>query len=217
MRTITVALLTTVLLVVLAPGAGAQAFRRSVFNVGGGVGIPIRNTSDVAKIDGNLVTGGGVNIKRWFGLTGEFMWHGLPPTDSELAAVLAPSASSELFSVTGNFIGRYGADKRVGAYVIGGGGWYHHSWDITTSALVPGTVCGPAVFWYGVVCANGLVPANAVLRSGSQNGGGLNIGGGITLGKEGHGPKFYTEIRYHHAYFSHFGLDVLPVTFGIRW
>jgi hypothetical protein len=56
-----------------------------------------------------------------------------------------------------------------------------------------------------------------VLRDGSSNGGGFNVGGGITLGHEGSGPKFYTEVRYHHAYLNRVDAQVLPVTFGIRW
>jgi hypothetical protein len=78
-------------------------------------------------------------------------------------------------------------------------------------------VCGPAYGWWGVTCVNGLVPADAVLRDGSDNGGGFNVGGGITIGHEGPGPKFYTEVRYHHAYLDRVDAQVLPVTFGIRW
>jgi hypothetical protein len=206
------------LLLMVATFARAQdEFHRFAFNVGGGVGIPVGDTSDVAKVNGNFVVGGGMNFSQAFAFTGEFMLHGLPPTDDVLRAVLAPDASAHLYSVTGNFIGRMGANRRVGAYVIGGGGWYHRTWDITAPALVPGTVCGPNFFWYGITCVNGLVETDIVLRSGSADGGGLNIGGGVTFGGEGPGAKFYTEVRYHRAYFDNFDVEVLPVTFGLRW
>jgi hypothetical protein len=49
--------------------------------------------------------------------------------------------------------------------------------------------------------------------------GGWNVGGEITFGHEAVGAKFYTEVRYHHAYFDSFDFDTeaLPVIFGVRW
>jgi hypothetical protein len=197
--------------------ACGQDFNKYTFNVGGGVGIPVSSTSDVAGVNGNAVVGGGVNFTHALGFTGEFMWHGLPPSTAALRAInsaTGTSSNANLYSVTGNFIFRAGG--RLGAYVIGGGGWYHRNWEITAPALVPGTVCGPTFGWWGVTCVNGLVSTTAQLHSGSNNGGGLNIGGGFTFGHPT-GAKFYTEVRYHHAFFSNFDTDVLPVTFGIRW
>jgi hypothetical protein len=195
----------------------AQDSNRFNFDVGGGVGIPIGNTSDLAGVSGNVVVGGGVNLTPAFGFNGEFMWHGLPPTNDVLHAISVTDATASLYSLTGNFIGRIGAHRRFGAYVIGGGGWYRRSWKVSAPALVPGTVCGPSFSWFGVTCVNGLVPASFVLADGSINGGGWNIGGGLTFGHEGPGMRIYTEVRYHKAYFSNFDTEVLPVTFGFRW
>jgi hypothetical protein len=195
----------------------AQDYHKATFNVGGGFTVPLGQTGDLANTSGVFVLGGGINFNPHFAFTGEFMWNNLPPSDAVLAAVLAPDASARLYGYTGNFIYRIGATKRLGAYLIGGGGWYHRSWELTAPVLVPGTVCGPAFGWYGVTCVNGLVPADAVLRDGSDNGGGWNVGGGLTFGKEGPGPKIYTEVRYHRALFSNIDTEVLPVTFGIRW
>lgn len=203
-----------IMLVCASQFTHGQEFRRVNFNVGGGVGIPVGDTSDVAGVNGNFVVGGGLNLTNAFGFNGEFMWHGLPPSDDVLRATSVTDASANLYSVTGNLIARVGAQRRLGGYVIGGGGWYHRNWQITTPTLVPGTVCGPTFGWFGVACVNGLVPADFVLADGSVDGGGWNIGGGVTFGE---GMKFYTEVRYHHAYFSNFDTEVLPVTFGIRW
>jgi hypothetical protein len=205
------------LLVSVSSFVASQDFRKFTFNVGGGVGIPVSDTADLAKVSGNAVVGGGVNFSPHIGFTGEFMWHGLPPSDQVLNAVIAPDGDARLYSLTGNFIFRVKPQGKMGAYVIAGGGWYHRSWELTAPVLVPGTVCGPTFTWWGVACVNGLVPADAVLRDGSSNGGGFNVGGGITLGHEGSGPKFYTEVRYHHAYLNRVDAQVLPVTFGIRW
>lgn len=208
---------TAALLIFACILASAQDEHKFNFNVGGGVGIPIGTTGDLAGTSGNLVIGGGYNFKPAFGFVGEFMWHNLPPTNTLLNSVSSRDGSARLYSLTGNFIVRVGKQRRLGAYVIGGGGWYHRSWEITAPTVVPGTVCLPSYFWLGLACVNGLVPANAVLHDGSANGGGVNIGGGITLGREGPGPKFYTEVRYHRAFLPHFDTEVLPVTFGIRW
>jgi hypothetical protein len=198
---------------------GQDEVHRVNFNVGGGVGIPVGDTSDVAGVSGNAVIGGGVNFGRHLGLVGEFMWHGLPPSNSNIRN-LAPAAAnvtdlhSNLYSLTANFIYHLAPERKLGAYAIGGGGWYHRNWSLTVPTLVPGTVCGPVFGWYGVTCVNGLVPADAILADGSTDGGGFNIGGGITFG---HGAKFYTEVRYHRAFMDRFDTEVLPVTFGIRW
>jgi len=192
---------------------------RFAFDIGGGVGNPVGTTSDVAGTSGNFVAGGGVNFRPALAFIGEFMWHGLPPSRSSLDQITAgiTDAHANLYSVTGNVVYKFRPQGRIGAYGVFGGGWYHRSWSITVPTVVPGTVCGPVFGWYGVTCVNGLVPADAVIRDGSSDGGGFNVGAGFTFGHEGPGAKFYTEVRYHHAYMDRFDTEVLPLTFGIRW
>lgn len=57
---------------------------------------------------------------------------------------------------------------------------------------------------------------NAVIASRSANAGGENVGGGLTFRLRGR-TKFYTEVRYHHAGYNIGKVDVLPLTFGLRW
>jgi opacity protein-like surface antigen len=187
------------------------------FNVGGGPGFQLGQISNFANTGGNFVVGAGPNFGRILGVNGEFMYYGLPINQNVLAVTRAPSGSSRMYSVTGNAIVRVPTGGKLGAYGIGGLGWYHRSWELTAPVLVPGTVCGPNFFFWGVTCVNGLVPANAVLRSGSSNAFGLNIGGGVTYRLGESHAKIYGELRYHHAYTNNFSTSVLPLTFGVRW
>jgi hypothetical protein len=119
-----------------------------------------------------------------------------------------------MHSVTGNLIVKVPPGKLLGAYLIGGGGWYRRTIEATASVLTPGTVCEPSWAFWGVVCVNGLVPATVTLGSRTSDAGGWNIGGGVTFGQS---AKFYTEVRYHRAYPDNVDTEVLPVTFGFRW
>jgi len=202
----------------VASVAYAQDYSKYIFNVGGGVGIPVGSTSNYTKVNGNAVVGGGYNFSRIVGMTAEFMWHGLPPSTGlkNRYPNTNLNASSNLYSVTGNFIFRVPTQGKFGFYGIGGGGWYHRNWSLNETVLVPGTVCTGYTYWFGVSCVNGLVETNATVRSGSTNGGGMNVGAGLTFGRAA-GAKFYTEARYHVAWFNHTNTHVLPVTFGVRW
>ena len=187
------------------------------FNIGGGIGFPQGDLSSFINHGANFVVGGGYNVNRYLSTNGEFMWHDLPPTQSVIAATGAPDGSARLYSVTGNMMLHSKEAHHFGFYGIGGIGWYHRSWELTAPTLSVGTVCLPSYFFWGVACTNGLVSSNAILRSGSANAFGLNIGAGVTYRLGGSHAKFYTEARYHYAYFSHLNTGVLPLTFGLRW
>jgi len=187
------------------------------FAIGGGPTFPQGDVGTLANTSGNFVVGGGANLGKTFGFDGEFMWNNLPPKSSIVALTGAPDGSARLYSVTGNIIGHTHETRKLGAYGIGGIGWYHRSWELTRPTISVGTVCLPSYVWWGVVCTNGLVQSTAVLKSGSSNAFGWNVGAGVTyrLGQS-HG-KFYTELRYHHAYTNKIDTAVLPLTFGFRW
>ena len=186
------------------------------FNVGGGVGFPLGATSDFSGNGGTFVVGGGPNFGRFFGLSGEFMWNNLPIKSSVLRAIEVPSVSARQYALTLNGILRVPTHGKLGAYLIGGGGWYHRSGELTAPIVVPGTVCSTFWVWWGS-CVSGLFPANAVLASSSSNAFGGNFGGGLTFGLGTQNTKVYTEVRYHHASYNHVNTNLLPLTFGLRW
>lgn len=190
---------------------------RYTFNIGGGPGFPVSTVSDLANIGGNFVAGGGVNTKRGLGADAEFMWHDLPPKQSVVAATGAPDGAARMYSVTGNLLFHSAETHKAGLYGIGGIGWYHRSWELTRPTLAIGTTCLPSYGWWGVVCTNGLVSTDTQIRGGSSDAFGFNLGGGLTFRLGESHTKFYTELRYHHAYTSRVSTTVLPLTFGLRF
>ncbi|MBO0721285.1 MAG: outer membrane beta-barrel protein [Blastocatellia bacterium] len=198
--------------------ARAQEEHRWTINAGGGFGVPVAGTSSYVGTGGNFQAGGGYNWSRIIGLTGEFMWQGLPVNANERFQIGAFNARSNLYSVTGNIMLRAHTGGKAGAYAIGGTGWYRRSDALTRGVIVPGTVCSPAWNWWVPVCFSGLVPAQQVVASRSSDVLGANGGAGVTyrLGGEG-GMKVYAEARFHYAPTDLVFTRVISTTFGLRW
>jgi Outer membrane protein beta-barrel domain len=197
--------------------ARAQDERKWTINVGGGFGTPVASTSDYVDIGGNVVAGGGYNFTKIIGVTGEFMWQGLPVRDNNRFQIGALEAKSNLYSVTGNLRLTVPTGGKFGAYAIGGGGWYRRSDSLTRPVVVPGTVCVPAWNWWVPVCFNGLVPAEQVLASKSDDVFGANGGAGVTFRVMENGLKVYAEARFHYAPTDLIYTRVVTSTFGVRW
>lgn len=201
----------------LSSATHAQDYHSWNLNIGGGVGFPVGQSSNFANSGGNFVVGGGRNFVNGIGVNSEFMWHDLPPKRSLLDAFEAPDGSARLYSWTLNGIVRIPTKLRFGAYVIGGGGWYHRSGELTNPVLVPGQICTPPIYWWSISCVDGLVPGHEVIASRSSDAFGGNIGGGLTIPLGVGGSSLYVEVRYHHDARSNVSADVLPLTFGFRW
>jgi hypothetical protein len=140
------------------------------------------------------------------------MWQDLPVNSSLKQALQTPDASARQYAVTFDPVVNVPLGHKVGAYAIGGIGWYHRSGETTTPGAA--IICDPYwSWWYG--CTIGTV--NIVTGSTSANAFGENIGGGLTY-RFGESPiKFYTEFRYHHADYHKVATNIIPLTFGIRW
>jgi hypothetical protein len=189
-----------------------QAYPKFNFNIGGGVGFPLSTGSTYVDASPNFVIGGGYNFNQKFGLDGEFMWQDLILNDTALAELQTSSASARQYAVTVDPIFRFYQKKRIGAYLIGGGGWYHRSGETTAAGL--GVICDPFWSWY---YGCGIGEVTIVTGSRSKNAFGFNVGGGLTY-RLGEGRfKLYGEARYHHASYSNINTDILPLTFGIRF
>lgn len=186
--------------------------RKWNFNIGGGIGFPQGDLSNFINHGANFVVGGGYNLNKWLSLNGEYMWHDLPVNSATKQALQTPDAFARQNAVTFDPMVHMPLGHRLGAYAIGGFGWYHRSGETTT----PGTavICDPYwSWWYG--CTIGTV--NIVTGSTSANAFGENIGGGLTYGFGDSGLKFYAEVRYHHADYRKVPTNLLPLTFGLRW
>lgn len=190
----------------------AQDYSKFNFVMGGGPGFPLGDMSSFADTGGHFLVGGGFNFSRMFGLDTEFMWHDLPINSATRQLLQTPGATARQYSVTVNPIVHLPFASKLGAYVIGGIGWYHRSGETTTPGT--GVVCDPYwSWWYG--CAIGSVDFVTGSRSADAFGG--NIGGGLTFRLGESHAKIFTEVRYHHAGYDRVSTDLLPLSFGIRW
>jgi len=190
----------------------AQDYSKFNFVIGGGPGFPLGDMSSFADTGGHFLVGGGFNFSKIFGLDTEFMWHDLPINSATRQLLQTPGATARQYSVTVNPIVHLPFASKLGAYVIGGIGWYHRSGETTTPGT--GVVCDPYwSWWYG--CAIGSV--DFVTGSISADAFGGNIGGGLTFRLGESHAKIFTEVRYHHAGYDRVSTNLLPLSFGIRW
>jgi len=166
----------TVLGVLASAHGQEEDYSKFLFNIGGGIGFPQGELSSFANDGGNFVVGGGYNFSRYVGVDSEFMWHDLPINSTTKAALQTPGASARQYAWTFNPIVHFPLGQKVGAYAIGGIGWYHRSGETTTPGV--GVICDPYwSWWYG--CTIGSV--NIITGSRSANAFGENIGGGFTF------------------------------------
>jgi hypothetical protein len=70
--------------------------------------------------------------------------------------------------------------SRVGAYFLGGPGFYHRTVQLTSPATGYTTVCDPYWYW----CYPALVSVDRILGDRSSTDFGINFGGGVTFGGE---------------------------------
>ena len=211
MRLLRLSLVIMILLGALV-SAHAQDYSKFNFVIGDGPGFPLGDMSSFADTGGHFLVGGGFNFSKIFGLDTEFMWHDLPINSATRQLLQTPGATARQYSVTVNPIVHLPFASKLGAYVIGGIGWYHRSGETTTPGT--GVVCDPYwSWWYG--CAIGSVDFVTGSRSADAFGG--NIGGGLTFRLGESHAKIFTEVRYHHAGYDRVSTNLLPLSFGIRW
>jgi hypothetical protein len=132
----------------------AQDYSKANFVIGGGPGFPLGDISSFAGTGGHFIIGGGLNFSKVVGVDTEFMWHDLPINSATKELLQTPGASARQYAWTFNPIVHVPVGEKLGAYVIGGVGWYHRSGETTTPGA--GVVCDPYwSWWYG--CAIGTV------------------------------------------------------------
>jgi hypothetical protein len=182
------------------------------FNIGGGVGWPQGTLSTYTYEGGNFTIGGGYNFNKLLGTNVEFMWHDLPINSATKAKLNTPGATARQYSLDFDPIVHFPIGHKLGAYGIGGIGWYHRSGETTTPGV--GVICDPYwSWWYGCVIGS----VQIITGSTSADAFGENIGGGVTYALGESGFKFYADFRYHHASYHKVSTNLLPLTFGLRW
>jgi hypothetical protein len=129
----------------------------------------------------------------------------LHPSDAALQPIRAASKDnsitghSNLCAITGNYRFEW-QWRKLGAYFIGGGGWYYRTLGFTGPVSSgTGTECVPAWIYWGFACNNGTVTANQSRGSYTSSVPGGNVGAGLTIKVGEPSYRIYIEPRYHYA------------------
>jgi hypothetical protein len=192
-------------------------------NIGGAVSFPLTPTSSFVKTSWGLVGGAGYNFSSHHSVIGEFMWSALYPPGSSLQPIRAASNNDSisghgnLYALTANY--RYEMQgHRLGAYFIGGGGWYYRTLGFSRSATSGNnTVCTPVWLWWGFTCTSGTVAPNQTRGSYDSSVPGGNLGLGFTIKVSDPSYRVYIEPRYHYAPTRNGSTELLQITVGIRY
>jgi len=212
--------------------------------LGGGFAVPTGNSRNVFTAGYGLKGGVGYNFSKKLGVMAEvgydhFGLQGsvitvqqnyynslniIDPNTGTLADFSGLDANAHVWSITLDPIYTFYQGESLGAYVIGGGGYYHKAVNFTLPQS--SYYCDPYYGCYPIV-------QNANFDTHPANGGGINGGAGLTFKTSRFGSvKLYTEVRYvwtnakltpEQANPSPIStLDsgsnsYIPVTFGIRW
>lgn len=192
----------------------AQNTNRFTFNAGAGFTEPVRHSDGRLDLGFNAGAGAGFNFAPAFGIQADFNYSQLGLSSRALNAAGVPGGETRIYSVTLNPIVHLNPRGRFDTYLLGGGGYYRRTIELTQPTVAVVTAFDPflGVFFPAAV------PTNVVLGSFTQNKGGLNAGGGIAVRLRGDSnARFFAETRYHYLFTTPVRTTILPVTFGFRW
>jgi len=220
---------------------------RYTFFVGGGFTLPTGGTHNYLATSYNIQVGAGRQFNKKFGVNVQFDWANFgfqtatlnnllaiydgPPifaTDQNGNPLSQIGGSSHLWSFTLDPIYNFYTSDSWGAYVTGGGGFYHKTGNITTPEIEEeDTFFGPIQF-----------QANQTIDKYTSNAVGVNGGLGLTYKASRFSSiRFYVDARYVYTFNSprtfSFGdvngngfnvfpqisakTSYIPITFGIRF
>lgn len=192
-------------------------------SVGIPLSVPLSPISRLVSGAWGVSTEVGYNLDRKNALIGEFMWNSLNPTNEALqpirVALQSPRVDGHgnLFAVTSEY--RFELrGRRLGAYLIGGGGLYYRTASLSRPIPTGTTItCDPSWVWWGYTCTSGLVVSNVTIASSAAIAFGANGGIGFTI-RVGDAPyRLFAESRYHFAPTKNVTTQLIAVTFGIRY
>jgi hypothetical protein len=213
------------------------------FLVGGGFTLPVGGSHNYLTTSYNIQAGVARNFNKTYGVQAEFDWANFGFQTSTLNNLLAIynstcqggcgltqlGGTSHIWSFTLDPIMNFYTSDSWGAYVVGGGGFYHKTANFTIPSL--GQYCDP---FYGCFTYQ----ANQTIDKYTSNAFGVNAGLGLTYkASQFSSIRFYVEGRYVYTFNSprpfSFG-DVngnnfnvfpqnsaktgfIPITFGLRF
>jgi len=193
-------------------------------NLGAAVSFPLNPTSTFVNTSWGIVSGVGYNFSPHHSVIGEFMWSALYPSGSSLRPIRLAvndnsiTGHSNLWTLTGNYRYQW-QGKQLGAYFIGGGGWYYRTTGFSRKSVTSGsdTPCTPTWMWWGFTCASGMVTANQTVRGYDSSVFGGNVGVGFTIKVGDPSYRVYIEPRYHYAPTKNVTTQLMLITVGIRY
>jgi hypothetical protein len=181
--------------------------KKYVFEVGGGFNVPAGATAKDLAVNWKLQAGAGYNFNKKFGVMFEYNYDkfndssrnlntmydrynslGLQNQDGSAVDFSGLDGTTHVWSLTLNPMYTYYQGDSLGAYVIGGGGFYRKVANFTLPQQ--GVYCDFYGFCYSFT-------QNQVFDHYSNNAGGLNAGLGFTY-KMGRfsSSQLYAEARY---------------------
>jgi hypothetical protein len=213
------------------------------FVVGGGFTLPVGGSHSYLSTSYAFQAGVGRNFNKKFGVQADFDWANFGFQTSALnrqlliynltcvggCGLTQLGGTSHIWSFTLDPIMNFYQSDTVGAYVIGGAGFYHKTANFTIPSI--GTYCDP---FYG--CYQ--YQANQTIDKYTSNAFGVNAGFGMTYKfSRFAGEKLYMEARYVYTFnserpFSYGDVNgnnfnvfpqnsaktgFIPITFGIRF
>ena len=187
------------------------------------INVPVNSTAQVVGTGWGTVVGAGYNFNQRHAVIGEFLWNRVYSSNGSLQPLQAAlqssnlSGNTDLYALTGSY--RFELRGRLlGTYLIGGGGWYFRSTNLSRAVTVgPGTICTTVWLWWGFTCVSGTVTAGQTLASSSSSAWGTNAGMGFTV-RVGEAPyRLYTEARYNYAPTKNIDTQFITLTLGIRY
>jgi opacity protein-like surface antigen len=216
---------------VLAPSTGrSQTWEEEagitgplvIWNFGGTLGVPIGSAADRVDVGGGFAVGVTLNPSPVGGVQFEYgiNWSSLD-TDALASAGISGSALLQYFNLNG--VLRPFRTGRTGLYLVGGGGLYYRSADITQfEGTVAAPYCDPWLYFCSVVP----VSASSVVAFRDTWDWGLDAGVGLTFAVAP-AVRLYFEVRYHYIFGPSFTDSTgnersadgqfLPFTLGVRF
>jgi hypothetical protein len=213
------------------------------FLIGGGFTLPVGGSHNYLATSYNVQAAAARNFNKKVGVQVEFDWANFGFQTATLNNLLAIyngtcvggcgltqlGGTSHIWSFTVDPIMNFYSTDTWGAYVIGGGGFYHKTANFTIPTI--GTYCDP---FYGCFTYQ----ANQTIDKYTSNAFGVNGGLGLTYKfSRFAGERFYVEARYVYNFnsarqFSYGDVNgnnfnvfpqnsaktgYIPITFGVRF
>jgi opacity protein-like surface antigen len=195
-----------------------------VWNIGGALLVPLSDSADRVDVGGGFAVGLTYNPSPFAGVQFEYGvdWANLK-TGRLQSVGIGGNALLQYFNLN---IGLHPAPspaRAIGFYVLGGGGLYYRSVDVTRAtgtAVVP--YCDPWLYY----CSAVPVSTATLIGSRSSWDWGLDAGVGVTFAVS---PpvRLYLEARYHYIFGPSFTDNTgakrtadgqyLPITLGVRF